>query len=31
MKWFKLQQTPADIDKWPLSFGTAIDNPFIKA
>ena len=22
-------QTPADIEKWPLSFGTVIDNPFI--
>ena len=23
------KQTPADIEKWPLSFGTVIDNSFI--
>ena len=24
-------QTSADIEKWPLSFGTLIDNPLIQA
>ena len=24
-------QTPENIEIWPLSFGTVIDNPFIEA
>ena len=26
-----MEQTPAEVDKWTLPFGTVIDNPFIKA
>ena len=25
------QQTPAEVDKWTLPFGSIIDNPFIEA